>query len=117
MAGGTLPLLKKGVKPAPKPAEVPVFYPERLATQAITDAGTYFVQGKNLFSLKGTFIREAPEAMWQTFTPEEEAANRQVQAKRRAAVGIKPERASVPAGVLEISKENAKALAAEANAE
>jgi hypothetical protein len=122
MAGGKLPLLKRGPQrvetatPEPK-REVPVFHPERLAAQAAWSGGSCFVQGKNMFSLKGAFISEAPEHLWYITTPEQEENNRRVQLRKKAATAPRTKEGAVPAKVIELARENARALAAEAYAE
>lgn len=121
MAGGARPLLKLGAKSAPESAQdVPVYYPDNLAAQVGTDNGTFFVQGKNLFTLKGVFVEEAPENLWYITTPQQEANNRKAKARSRAAVVNLPrssESQAVPDKVMDAMRENARALAAEAHAE
>lgn len=122
MAGVDRPLLKLGAKKAPpaeQPKEVPVFDPDRLAAQVGTENGAYFVQGKNLFSLKGVFVKEAPENLWYITTEEQEANNRKAKARSRANVIHLPRsnEAAIPDKVVEIARENARALAAEMHAE
>ena len=120
MAGVDRPLLKLGAKKAPPqpPKEVPVFDPDRLAAQVGTENGSYFVQGKNLFSLKGVFVKEAPENLWYVTTEKQEADNRAKKARQRASIVHAPRaEAQVPDKVIEIVQENARALAAEAYAE
>jgi hypothetical protein len=115
------PLLKLGAKKEaqPEPKDVPVFDPDALAAQAGTDSGTYFVQGKNLFTLKGVFVKEAPENLWYITTPQQEANNRAAKARQRASAvfNTRSEAQAVPDKVLEMAKENARAFAAESHAE
>jgi len=122
MAGGKLPLLKRGPKPVETTAaepkrEVPVFHPERLAAQAAWSGGSCFVQGKNMFSLKGAYIGEAPEHLWYITTPEQEENNRKAQLRKKAALAPRAKEGAVPSKVIELARENARALAAEAYAE
>lgn len=128
MAGAVRPLLKLGAKVAASepavqtksvPKDVPVFYPDRLAAQVGTDSGTYFVQGKNLFTLKGAFVEEAPENLWYITTEKQEANNRQAKSRARAAITHLPASSAqaVPDRVIEAARENARALAAEVHAE
>jgi hypothetical protein len=121
MAGGARPLLKLGAKieAQPVPKDVPVFEPDRLSAQVGTDGGAYFVQGKNLFSLKGVFVKEAPENLWYVTTPEQEANNRKAKSRARAAVVNLPSsrEPQLPDRVVEAARENARAYAAEALAE
>lgn len=118
---GQRPLLKLGAKvAAPEPAkDVPVFYPDNLSAQVGTDGGNYFVQGKNLFTVKGVFVKEAPENLWYLPTPQQEANNRAAKSRQRAAQVFAPraEAQAVPDKVLDAARENARALAAEAHAE
>lgn len=126
MADGTLSLLKRTPKQPPKvaeqpaaPKELPVFYPDNLAAQVGTDGGSYFVQGKNLFSLKGAFVSEAPEHLWYVTTPQQEENNRRTKARGKAAIvhSAAAPAPSVPEKVVNMARENARALAAEAHAE
>lgn len=117
MAGGARPLLKLGAKAPAAPKETPVFFPDRLAAQVGTDGGSYFVQGKNLFSMKGAFVKEAPENLWYFPTEVQEAQNRAKKARARAAIIHAPREEAIPDKVVEIARENARALAAEAHAE
>jgi hypothetical protein len=99
-----------------EPAETPVYDPEALAQQVSSEVGPRLVQGKNLFSPSGQFIRELPEGEWYVTTPEQEANNRKARAKQRAARGGKGlvDLAKLPDDVLKIQKERAQILAAEA---
>jgi len=120
MADGTLPRIKLGQpkKPAEKPKDPdPVFYPERLSAELVTEKGVCLVQGKNLFTHNGKFIAEAPEGQWYITTPEMEANNRKAKARFKAAsvsMGKIVQSAQELAKVVEIRKENAMAEAAEA---
>jgi hypothetical protein len=100
----------------PEPAEVPVYDPEALAQQVSSENGPRLVQGKNLFSPSGQFIRELPAGEWYVTTPEMEANNRKARAKQRAQRSGKGlvDLAKLPDDVLKIQKERAQILAAEA---
>jgi hypothetical protein len=123
--GGTLTLSKPQVAPEPEleiPAEAPVFDPERLAVQSYSaEGGTGFIQGKNFFNASGKFVRELPESAWYITTAVQEENNRKARARNRQIFGRKagePVNApALPAKLLEVSRENARASAAEALAE
>lgn len=126
--GSTLTLSKKAApasEPAPvaaKPTEVPVFDPERLAVQTYSaEGGQGFIQGKNFFTSNGRFVREAPENLWYITTPVQEENNRKARARHRQMFGRKAgpvnNAPALPAKLLQVSRENAMALAAEARAE
>lgn len=119
--GSTLSLPVKH-EPAPEPVETPVFDPERLAVQSYSaEGGMGFIQGKNLFSSSGTFIRELPEAAWYVTTPEMEENNRKARARNRQIFSRRSVDAisapALPAKLLSMSRENTRALAAESLAE
>lgn len=119
--GSTLSLPVKH-EPAPTPVEVPVFDPERLAVQSYSaEGGMGFVQGKSLFSSTGKFIRELPESAWYVTTPEQEENNRKARARHRQIFSRRSVEAvnapMLPAKLLSMSRENTRALAAEALAE
>jgi hypothetical protein len=100
----------------PEAAPTPVYDPEALAQQVSSEGGPRLVQGKNLFSPSGQFIRELPEGEWYVTTPEMEANNRKARAKQRAQRAGKGlvDLAKLPDDVLKIQKERAQILAAEA---
>lgn len=96
----------------------PVFNPERLAAQVCTDRGACFVQGKYLFTLKGVFVGEAPKELWYLPTAEQEENNRKARAKFRAReIAKRVPKPAIPDKVIEASRENAQARAAEEWAE
>lgn len=99
-----------------EPVEAPVYDPEALAQQVSSEVGPRLIQGKNLFSPSGQFIRELPEGEWYVTTPEQEANNRKARAKQRARAAGRGnvDRAALPDDVLKIQKERAQILAAEA---
>jgi hypothetical protein len=107
--------------PAPaKPVVIPVFDPEMLAVETYGDGGIGFIQGKNYFTRGGAFVRELPEAQWYLTTPEMERNNKIARAKWRAVTrgSAQAQRAAnVPDKLVQISRENARVLAAEALAE
>jgi hypothetical protein len=123
--GSSLSLTPREVVPAPepaKPAEMPVFDPERLAVQTYSaEGGMGFIQGKNFFGANGRFIREAPESQWYICTPEQEENNRRARARQRQIFGKKAAPAqntpSLPLKLLQAARENSVAAAAEAFAE
>ena len=114
--------LRRGAAPAvpraylEEPVETPVYDPEALAQQVSSEVGPRLIQGKNLFSPSGQFIRELPEGEWYVTTPEQEANNRKARAKQRARAAGRGnvDRAALPDDVLKIQKERAQILAAEA---
>jgi hypothetical protein len=118
--GSRLSLTPKTVQ-EPEPAETPVYDPEALAVQTYGAEGAGFIQGKNFFTANGKFIREVPKEQWYITTPEQEANNRKARAKQRAmfagkgvAVRARP---AIPEKLLDASRENARAFAAETLAE
>jgi hypothetical protein len=123
--GGTLSLGRPQAAPEPesaKPVETPVFDPERLAVQTYSaEGGQGFIQGKNFFGSTGAFIREAPENLWYITTPVQEENNRKARARNRQIFGNKTgvviNAPALPAKLLQMSRENARASAAETLAE
>jgi hypothetical protein len=105
---------------APEPAEMPVYDPEALAVQTYSDGGAGLIQGKNLFTSHGTFVKVLSEAQWYLTTPEQEANNRKARAKQRAMFagrGTARKGPQLPDKLLDISRENSRVLAAESLAE
>ena len=119
MAEGKLPLLKRGSQPkAAEPKEVPVFDPDRLAAQVVSEGRACFVQGKHLFRIGGGYVGEAPEYQWYITTPEMEENNRRAKARQKAKViGPTAKPAQMPEKAVQVLRENAQALAAEGYAE
>ena len=125
IAGGSTLSIKPQAAPEPevtKPAETPVFDPERLAVQTYSaEGGMGFIQGKNIFGSSGRFIREAPEAQWYTTTPEQEENNRKARARNRMIFGKRAGPAqnqpALPLKLIQAARENSIAAAAEALAE
>ena len=124
--GSTLSLKPKAAPepepPAPPaPAAIPVFDPEALAVTTYGDGGAGFIQGKNYFTAAGKFVRELPKEQWYLTTPEMERNNKIARAKWRAMRHGKqagrPGGPAIPEKLLEVHKENSRALAAEALAE
>ena len=108
------------VEAPPAPAAVPVFDPELLAVETYGDGGAGFIQGKNYFTRSGAFVRELPKEQWYVTTPEMERNNKLARAKWRAVTrqNVATKRgADIPDKLLQVSRENARARAAEALAE
>jgi hypothetical protein len=107
----------------PAPAgPLPVFDPERLAVQSYSaEGGMGFIQGKNLFGASGKFVRELPESAWYITTPVQEENNRKARARQRQIFGQKAGEArnvpALPIKLLNMLRENTRALAAESLAE
>lgn len=114
---------KKKTEPAVAAAPPePVFDPERLAvTTYSAEGGAGFIQGKNMFARTGKFLGEAPQHLWYITTPEQEENNRRARARQRMKfsthVNAAVNRAAIPDKLLDVARENARALAAEAFAE
>ena len=108
-------------EPAVATPSVPVFDPEALAVTTYGDGGAGFIQGKNYFTAAGKFVRELPKEQWYITTPEMERNNKIARAKWRAMRHGKqagrPGGPAIPEKLLEVHKENSRALAAEALAE
>jgi len=107
--------------PPAAPAEVPVFDPERLAVSTYGDGGAGFIQGKNYFTAAGVFVRELPKEQWYITTPEMERNNQIARAKWRALTHQRApfvhRGADIPDKLLQVSRENARVLAAESLSE